>query len=122
MEHHRSTTLRRALALTGGLTVLVGVVHLTVATSAYSAFTLDALWFVGSGIAVALIGVLSLLASRESSPAVRWAAVGANTVGLTLAVGFLRLAGWQAPQGLLLLLLFAAGTSLSLRARSPGAR
>lgn len=107
--------MRRALALTGGLTVLVAVVHLVVAASAYPGFTLEALWFVASGVAVALIGVLSLLASSVSAAAVRWTAVGANVAGLALALGFLLLAGWQAPQGLLLLLLFAAGATCALR-------
>jgi uncharacterized membrane protein YgaE (UPF0421/DUF939 family) len=107
--------VRRALALTGGLTVVVGLVHLGVAGPTYPVFTLDALWFVGSGVAVALIGVLSVLASREGTPAVRWTAVGANVAGLALAVGFLRLVGWQAPQGLLLLVLFAAALVCALR-------
>ncbi|MBX9854977.1 MAG: hypothetical protein K2Y26_05610 [Gemmatimonadaceae bacterium] len=107
--------MRRTLALTGALTVLVGLVHVGVAACEYSAFTLDALWFVGSGIAVGLIGVLSLLASIDGPPVMRWAAAGANLLGLALAVGFLGLVGWQAPQGLALVVLFATGVVCTLR-------
>lgn len=53
---------RRALAVAGGLTVVVGLVHLGVAAAQFRALSLDALWFAGSGLAVILIGVLSLLA------------------------------------------------------------
>lgn len=83
--------MRRALALTGGVTVLVGLVHVAVAALTYATFTFDALWFVGSGVAVALIGVLSILASAEDTSAVRCAAAGANVAGVALALGFLRL-------------------------------
>ena len=48
-------------------------------------------------------------------PAVRWAAAGANVAGLALAVGFLIIAGWRAPQGLLLLTLFATGLVCALQ-------
>lgn len=70
----------------GSLTAAVGLLHLAVAFASYDHLTLDALWFAGSGLAVVLIGVLTLLArgSRRDTAA-RRTAVGANAAGLVLA-------------------------------------
>lgn len=114
----------RLLAVAGGLTVAVGVLHLGVAVVQFRALTLDALWFAGSGLAVVLVGVLSLLArSAPDHAATRWAAIGANVAGLALAVGFGTLTSWHEPQGPALTALFvlsAAGLSrIALRHRHP---
>lgn len=100
---------RCTLTVAGGLTVAVGLVHLGVAGTQLGALSLDALWFAGSGLAVILIGVLSLLARLAAAPrVVRWAAVAANLAGLALAVGFGVLTRWREPQGPLLIALFLA--------------
>lgn len=102
----------RLLAVSGWLTVAVGLLHLGVAVARYRAPSLDALWFAGSGLAVVLIGVLSLLArSAPDHAATRRAAVGANVAGLALALGFGALTAWHEPQGPALIALFVLGAA-----------
>lgn len=92
------------------MTVAVGTLHLGVAGTQYDVLSFDALWFVGSGVAVVLIGVLTLLARPAPAPAsARWAAVGANAAGLALAVAYGALTRWREPQGPVLVVLFLAG-------------
>ena len=101
---------RRILSIAGWLTVVVGVLHLGVAAVEYDMLSFDALWFAGSGLAVVLVGVLSLLARAAPAPAsTRWAAVGANMAGVVLAVAFGALTRWREPQGPVLVTLFLAG-------------
>ena len=84
--------------------------HLGVALAKYEALSFDGLWFAGSGLAVVLIGALSLLARSAAAPAaLHWAAVGANLAGLALAVGFGVLTRWREPQGPVLVVLFLVG-------------
>jgi asparagine N-glycosylation enzyme membrane subunit Stt3 len=104
------TPLRRLALAAGILTALVGVVHAGVGLSQYTWPSFDALWFQGSGIALLLIGALSTLAASERA----WRTVGAvaltaNLLGLGLGVAFGTLSRWSAPQGPLLIALFAAG-------------
>lgn len=102
----------RLLAVAGWLTVAVGLLHLGVAVAQYRAPSLDALWFAGSGLAVVLIGVLSLLArSTPGHAATRRTAVGANVAGLALAAGFGVLTSWREPQGPALVVLFLLGAA-----------
>lgn len=101
---------RRILCVAGWLTVAVGGLHLAVAVVQFDALSLDALWFAGSGLAVVLIGVLTLLARSAATPAaVRRAAIAANVAGLALAIAFGTLTRWREPQGLVLVALFLAG-------------
>jgi hypothetical protein len=101
---------RRILNIAGWLTVVVGVLHLGVAAAEYDTLSFDALWFAGSGLAVVLIGVLSLLARAPCAPAsTRRVAVGANMAGVVLAVAFGALTRWREPQGPVLVALFLAG-------------
>src|SRR5215208_5753329 len=95
---------------TGAITVLIGVLHLIVGFRSYDRLDFDALWFAGSGLAVLLIGALTMLGcSRHAWGSLRLTAVVANLLGLTLAVGFGALTRWREPQGPILSLLFAAG-------------
>ena len=101
---------RRLLSVVGWLTFSVGGLHLAVTALQFDTLSLDALWFAGSGLAVVLIGVLTLLArSAPAHSAVRRAALGANVAGLALAVGFGVLTRWREPQGPALVVLFLAG-------------
>lgn len=105
----RAGFARRALSVAGSLTAAVGLLHLVVAVASYDRLTLDALWFAGSGLAVVLIGVLTLLArGSKRGTAARWAAVGANAAGFVLATTFCVLTRWKEPQGPLLVALFVA--------------
>ncbi len=101
---------RRLLGVAGWLTVTVGVLHLGVALVQYDTLSLDALWFAGSGLAVVLIGMFTLLARPPlASAGVRWAAAGANVAGLALAMAFSALTHWREPQGPVLVALFLTG-------------
>ena len=108
----RRLAVRLATAA-GWLAVLIGLVHLAVTASAFDRPSLAALWFAGSGLAVVLIGALTLL-SRGAPASVRRVAVGANTAGLGLAVGFSVLTGWGEPQGPILAVVFLAGGAAAL--------
>jgi hypothetical protein len=68
----------------------------------------DALWFAGSGIAVVLVGALTLLAPDAAAGVAR-VAVAANGAGVALAVGFGVLTRWSEPQGPVLVATFLAG-------------
>ncbi|HKG90799.1 MAG TPA: hypothetical protein VKA84_02835 [Gemmatimonadaceae bacterium] len=84
----------------------IGAVHTWVARSAFDRFDLDALRFVGSGLAVLLIGGITLAARRVP---IRGLALVANAAGLALALAFGMLTRWREPQGPLLVALFLAG-------------
>ena len=102
----------RVARVVGALTVAIGVVHIAVAEVDYDGFSFDALWFVGSGIAVTLIGALTCLASsRRSWPALRWIAIAANFAGVLLGLCFSSMSEWQQPQGPILVALFTLGVA-----------
>ncbi len=102
--------LRGLARAAGALTVVVGFVHVGVGVAEYSWPSFDALWFHGSGMAVMLIGALTLLAgSRRAWPTLAATAIIANLLGIGLAVAFSVLSRWGAPQGPVLIALFAAG-------------
>lgn len=82
--------------------------------------SLDFLWFQGSGIAVLLIGAMTLLARRESHDVVvRRVAAAANALGMALGIAFCILTDWRQPQGILLILLFGIGAVACLYMRFP---
>ncbi|HEU0302627.1 MAG TPA: hypothetical protein VFR37_24415 [Longimicrobium sp.] len=91
------------------MTIAVGVVHVAFTARDFDHASLDALWFAGSGLAVMLIGAMTLLAGAAT--AIRWTAVAANLAGLLLAIGFGILTGFSGPQGPLLIALFLAGAA-----------
>lgn len=98
--------MRALTSIAGWAAVAIGGVHTGLAVAAFRQPSLDALWFAGSGLAVILIGVLTLIAKRVSA---RGAALGANVAGLALAITFGVLTGWREPQGALLVAIFLAG-------------
>ena len=100
----------RLAAVAGTFTVLIGLVHLGMAPRIYDRAGFDALWFVGSGLAVILIGTLTILASSSRAwRALVTAAVGANVAGVGLAIAFGVLTHWREPQGPILTGVFALG-------------
>ncbi len=104
-----------AARLAGWSTIAVGVLHLAVGIASSSHLNLDLLWFEGSGIAVLLIGVMTLIARRASHDlVVRRVAAIANGFGLALGVTFCVITDWREPQGVLLILLFSIGTAACL--------
>jgi hypothetical protein len=106
-SHHPAASLASRTA--GGLTVAIGAVHVALTGRDFDLHSLDALWFAGSGLAVMLIGALTLLADQAT--AVRWTAFAANVAGLLLAIAFALLTGFSGPQGILLIALFLSGAA-----------
>ena len=101
----------RLARVIGVLTVVIGVVHIGVAEMDYDGFSFDALWFVGSGLGVILIGALTCLASSTHAwPALRLIAVMSNVAGVLLGLCFSSMSQWQQPQGPTLVALFTLGT------------
>lgn len=108
-----STTVRIA----GWLTIAIGVLHLVVGVATANRWNLELLWFEGSGIAVILIGTLSLLVHRRADDRVlRRVVITANAFGVALGLAFCLMTGWREPQGIALIILFgvAAAASLSI--------
>ena len=63
------------------------MVHVTYTPWAYDGFSLDAMWFVGSGMAIIFAGLLNIVLLRGAGkdPVTRWVVFGAN---LVLVLGF----------------------------------
>lgn len=106
---------RRALTVAWRLITATGVLHLAVALVSYDRLTPDALWFAGNGLAVMLIGVITLHARVPPGVATRRAAVGANAAELVLATGFAILTTGREPQGPLLMALFVLAAAAARR-------
>ena len=105
-------------------TVVIGVVHIGVAEMQYDGFSFDALWFVGSGLGVILIGTLTCLASSARAwPALRVIAIASNVAGVLFSLCFSSMSEWQQPQGPTLVALFTLGTvSVAMLQLRPVAR
>ena len=104
--------VRNVARAAGALVVLVGVVHLAVGVAQYEWPSFDALWFEGSGIALLLMGALTVLAGSDRAwGALRALALAGNVAGLAFAVLFGVLSDWREPQGPVLIALFAAGAA-----------
>ena len=92
--------------------MVIGVLHSTVGLASYDAFSFEALWFHGSGLAILLIGAMTLLAASDRAwKTVVGVACLANLCGVALAVAFGILTAWDAPQGPVLTMVFAVGAA-----------
>ena len=78
----------RGLLSGGSATLLsgMGLVHILATGWFYSALSLDALWFAGSGLAILLLGILNLLRLRDRDPLLRSVGLFANLLGVILLV------------------------------------
>ncbi len=86
------------------------------------AFRLSALWFAGTGIAIALIGILTLFVRYTPAGSVdRWVAVLANLAGLVIAIVYEMLNRWSEPRGYVQIVLFLVGGLAVLRGGRPAA-
>ncbi|MFO7681938.1 MAG: hypothetical protein R6X34_17985 [Chloroflexota bacterium] len=56
--------MKRLYALAIGITLFLGVAHTILTPLFYPAFTIDALWFAGTGLALVFNGLLNLAAYR----------------------------------------------------------
>lgn len=104
-------TGHRALTIAGFLTIAVGAVHLGITFLAYKPLLqLTAVWFAGSGVAIMLIGVLTLFARGTPAGSIeRWVAAGANAAGLVIALSYSILNAWREPRGYAEIVLFIVG-------------
>ena len=103
-------TGRRALTLAGSLTIAAGAAHLVIAFIGYKPFFLHALWFAGTGVAIVLIGILTLFARGTPAGSIeRWVAVGANAAGFIIAASYSAFTGWREPRGYAEMALFLVG-------------
>ena len=100
----------RALTVAGGLTMAAGALHLVIAFIGYKPFFLHALWFAGTGVAIVLIGILTLFARNTpaGSPE-RWVAVAANAAGFIIAATYSVFTQWREPRGYVEMALFLIG-------------
>lgn len=110
-------TGHRALTIAGFLTVAVGAMHLGITFLAYRPlFRLTALWFAGTGVAIILIGIITLLARNAPAGSMeRWAAAAANAAGLVIAVAYEALNRWSEPRGYVQIALFSMALVAALR-------
>src|SRR5262245_18503879 len=99
---------RRLAQAAGALTIAIGFAHTAVGIAEYPWPSFDALWFHGTGIALFLIGALTILAAsgRAWRPLIA-VALAANVLGFAHAAAFNVLSHWHAPQGLVLMGIFA---------------
>jgi hypothetical protein len=111
-----SYTGHRALTIAGFLTIAVGAMHLGITFLAYRpVFRLTALWFAGSGVAIVLIGVVTLFARNTPAGSIeRWVAFGANAAGLVIATAYSVLNAWREPRGYVEIALFIIGAQAAL--------
>ena len=100
--------------------VALGALHLSLAILLFPGFSLDALWFAGSGLAILLGGMLNIFGRLAIYyRAGRIVLIGANV----LVAGFFAMAWIVLPQPQVLVgfMLFAALGVLSWKGRSPDA-
>ena len=79
--------LKTLYQIATGLLIALGVVHVWFTRYAYDGFSLDALWFIGSGMAIIFAGLLNIVMLRGAGKdrVVWWLVFGTN---LVLVLGF----------------------------------
>jgi hypothetical protein len=103
-------TGHRALTLAGFLAIAAGALHIVIAFIGYNPFVLSALWFASSGVAIALIGVVTLFARNTPAGSIeRWVAVGANAAGFFIALAYSIFNQWREPRGYVEMAIFLVG-------------
>jgi hypothetical protein len=114
-------TGHRGLTLAGFLAIAAGAMHLGITFLAYRpVFKLSALWFAGSGVAIILIGILTLFARNAPAGSMeRWAAAAANAAGLVIAAAYSVLNEWREPRGWVEIAIFSVGIVAALRGGGP---
>jgi hypothetical protein len=114
-------TGHRGLTVAGFLAIAAGAVHLGITFLAYRpVFRLTALWFAGTGVAIMLIGVVTLFARNTPAGSMeRWAAAAANVAGIVIAVAYSLLNDWREPRGWIEIAIFSVGLVAALRGGRP---
>jgi hypothetical protein len=90
------------LAIVGGL---LGFVHIALTPLAYADWSIDALWFVGSGLAIVVAGAANFVGFRSWGVGGQWILTAINfAMGCYFAAAWLVLPGPQVIVGGLLFL------------------
>lgn len=99
------------------LIVALGIVHLAFTFAAYSRFSFNALWFIGSGLAIIFAGFLNIVFAFDISGniATKWLCFIANATSMLLFA--LALTLFTEPQVFIGLALFAFATVATLLLR-----
>jgi hypothetical protein len=98
----RAQTLAMVLAIVGGL---LGFVHIALTPLAYADWSIDALWFVGSGLAIVVAGAANFVGFRSWGVGGQWILTAINlAMGCYFAAAWLVLPGPQVIVGGLLFL------------------
>lgn len=96
----RAQTLAMALAIVGGL---LGFVHLALTPLAYADWTIEALWFVGTGLAIVVTAAANVVGLRSSDGGNQWMLTAMNlAMACFFAAAWLVLPGPQVIAGGLL--------------------
>ena len=110
----------------GWTIVVIAFVHLAVTFIDYDALSLAALWFVGSGFALLLIGGLNVVTAHLGDElqsrlrALRVLTLVANACGVALGGLFIALTSGTQPQGPVLVVLFGVSAICQLQRRRSG--
>ena len=99
--------------------ILLGAIHIYFSTC-YETFDTDTLWFIGSGIAIILAGLINLMKTKSSDKIVYHVCLITN---LLITILFcLALLALHGPQVYIGIILFALAFVLSLNRTSPVSR
>ncbi len=115
----------RVQHVAGWIIVAISLVHLGVTFVDYDSLSIRALWFVGSGFALLLIGGLNVIAATlpeqhfRELRSIRILTLVSNACGVTLGLAFVALTSASQPQGPVLVALFLVAAMAQLsRSRS----
>jgi hypothetical protein len=112
---------RKLQQVAGWIIVVISFVHLGVTFVDYDRLSLRALWFVGSGFALLLIGGLNVITAAFPAESAYGAnhllvlTVVANSCGVILGILYVILTSGSQPQGPILVLLFATAVGAQMR-------
>jgi hypothetical protein len=111
----------RAQTVSGWVIVAISFIHFGVTFIDYDAPSLRALWFVGSGFLLLLIGGLNVVTGRLDEALfakfneLRHLTLLADVCGVTLGLLYVALTHAMQPQGPVLVALFAVAMATQLR-------
>lgn len=78
------------------LLVALGVVHAALTVQFYDGLSVDAVWFLGTGMALSFLGLINATAAASNAGRARWTCRIANVAGLGL--GLLAVIAVREPQ------------------------
>jgi len=97
------------------LILLLGIIHAGLAPVFRGGYDGAGMWFLSGGLMFVFLGMMNLVRTGSPGAAARWAALGANTLGLAFVLGLAPLVSLrQNPQVTISILLMAAATLFSI--------